>query len=257
MRKYPSCRTAISRVTYKGREDKLIRSSRPRTKIIILTLGFAAASAQAPLTQSTLTIDRQTLCITEGAIDTTSNQRLTVNTPKMRAYVNRSTAQTIAATFTYLGPSQNQEALGSGAIRRQFGLKLHAQNACNLIYAMWRFEPKSQIVVSVKANPNQHSSAECGNSGYQNIKPLQFAPVPAPQPGSQHQLQAQMNGSHLQVFVDNAIVWNGAVAKTALLEGPVGIRSDNVKLEMELHVAAPQQGQPQHVSGCPSAPEPE
>jgi hypothetical protein len=58
-------------------------------------------------------------------------------------------------------------------MRRQFGLKLRAQDPCNLVYAIWRIDPESKLVVSVKRNPNARNSAECGNHGYENIKPLQ------------------------------------------------------------------------------------
>ena len=43
---------------------------------------------------------------------------------------------------------------------------------------MWRIEPESKLVVSVKSNPGQHTSAECGNRGYRNIKPRRSTPVP-------------------------------------------------------------------------------
>ena len=72
--------------------------------------------------------------------------------------------------------------LASGEMRRQFGLKLRAEDACNLVYAMWRIEPESKLVVSVKSNPGQHTSAQCGNRGYQNIKPLHSSPLPSLRP---------------------------------------------------------------------------
>jgi hypothetical protein len=56
---------------------------------------------------------------------------------------------------------------------------LRAEDACNLVYLMWRIEPESRLVVSVKRNPGQHASAECGNRGYQNVKPRYSAPIPS------------------------------------------------------------------------------
>ena len=125
----------------------------------------------------------------------------------MRAYVNRPTAQAIEARFTYLGPTSVQAPLGSGEVRQQFGLKLHAQDACNLVYAMWRFEPESKLVVSVKSNPGEHTSAECGNRGYRNIKAEKASPVPLVHPGETHTLRAEMNAAELAVFVDDT--WSG------------------------------------------------
>jgi hypothetical protein len=49
-------------------------------------------------------------------------------------------------------------------MRRQSGLKLRAQNGCNLVYAMWRSEPESKLGVSVTRNPGLNASSERGNS---------------------------------------------------------------------------------------------
>jgi hypothetical protein len=95
--------------------------------------------------------------------------------------------------------SRNEARLGSGELRRQFGLKLRAQDACNLVYAMWRIVPQSKLVVSVKSNPGQHSSAECGNRGYRNIKPRRSIPVPILRSGDAHDLRAEMNGEEMKV----------------------------------------------------------
>jgi hypothetical protein len=134
--------------------------------------------------------------------------------------------------FTYLGSTPNETPLASGEMRRQFGLKLRAQDACNLVYAMWRIEPESELVVSVKTNPSEHSSAQCGNRGYQNIKPRRSSPLPALTGGGTHILRAEMNGAEMKVFADNSLVWEGSVGPDALgFDGPVGIRSDNARLE--------------------------
>lgn len=179
-------------------------------------------------------VSRQMLCVTEGSLQET-NGRLSVNVSKMRAYLNRWTSQAVAARITYLGPTAIETKLASGETRRQFGLKLRAQDACNLVYAMWRIQPESELVVSVKTNPGQHASSECGNRGYHNARPLHSSPVPSLRPGDQHVLRAEMNGEQLRVFVDDGMVWDGKVGAEALLfDGPVGIRSDNVKLEMDL-----------------------
>jgi hypothetical protein len=120
-------------------------------------------------------------------------------------------------------------------MRRQFGVKLRAQDACNLVYAMWRIEPESKLVVSVKSNPGEHTSSQCGNRGYQNIKPLRSTPVPTLSFGATHTLRAQMNGAEMKVFTDNSLVWEGSLGPDALsFDGPVGIRSDNARLQLDL-----------------------
>jgi hypothetical protein len=158
-----------------------------------------------------------------------------LNVSKMRAYLNMETPQYLETVFTYWGTTGNEARLGSGELRPQSGLKLRAQDACNLVHAMWRIEPESKLVVSVKRNPGRHSSSECGNGGYKNIKPDHDSRVPILTPGQTHSFRAEMNGAKLRVFVDNVLAWEGSVVPEALLfQGPVGIRSDNARLELEL-----------------------
>ncbi len=205
-----------------------------------------------------IAVERTMLCVTEGTLQVAPQQRLSVNVAKMRAVVNRTTSSTIAAHFTYLGPVAEEAKLASGASRRQFGLKLHAQDACNVVYAMWRFEPESKVVVSVKSNPGQHTSAECGNSGYSNIKALHSSPTPIVHTGDSHWLRAEMNGSRLRISIDSGVVWDGNIGRAAAdLHGPVGMRSDNAKLEIELEAGESPGPQPHYMIGCKAAPEPE
>jgi len=217
---------------------------------IISVFFYAATPAERPL-PGWFAVNRASLCITEGAIDEAAGNRLSVNVPKMRAYVNRWTSDAIEARFTYLGPTDTLAPLGSGEVRQQFGLKLRAQDACNLVYAVWRFAPKSQVVVSVKSNPGEHTSAECGNRGYRNIKPQEAGRVAPPRPGEAHALRAEMNGEELGVFVDDTPVWKGRVtAEPPSLNGPVGIRSDNVRLELGLQAGQPRGVHPDYVASC-------
>jgi hypothetical protein len=196
-------------------------------------------------------VSRSALCATEGTLEPLAGPKFSVSVPKMRAYLEEQTQPDVEAQFKYLGATDQESPLGSGEVRRQFGLKLRAQDACNLVYAMWRIEPQSQLVVSVKSNPGQHSSAECGNRGYTNIKPLHSQPVPALHPGDAHTLRADMNGAELKVLIDGNVVWDGSVGNDALsFDGPVGIRSDNAKLEIGLSAGQPLKGQSEQAGGC-------
>ena len=179
-------------------------------------------------------ISRGELCVTEGEIETQGSGQLRVDDSKMRAYAAFRTSPVAELRFTYLGPTGEMSKLGSGTVRQQLGLKLRAQDACNLVYVMWRISPESKLVASVKRNPGKSTSAECGNQGYRNVKPQRSIPVPALTPGSSHLLRAEMQEDHLNVLVDRTLVWEGSVGNDPLsFSGPVGMRTDNVRLTFE------------------------
>jgi hypothetical protein len=229
---------------------RMIQISTRRLSPALLFLAFGVAFAQ-PRSGDWLTVSHKDLCVTEGAIEKTSANRLSVNASKMRAYVNAWTAQSAEIRFTYLGGTRQQSALGSGQVRRQFGLKLHAQDACNLVYAIWRVQPESKFVVSVKRNPAAHSSSECGNRGYVTIKPRKASAVPGLQPGQSHALRAEMKKSELRIYVDDHEVWQGDVGPDAAqFVGPVGIRSDNARLEFDLKAREYEGAHPDDVKAC-------
>jgi hypothetical protein len=179
------------------------------------------------------------LCVTEGVLESGSDGQLSVSAPKMRAVLaGLGRRQAVEARFVYLGRTAVTAPLSSGAVRRQFGLKLRAADGCNLIYAMWRFAPEPQLVVSVKSNPGQHSSRACGAAGYRNLTPHRQSPVEAPEIGHSHRLAAALEGEALQVLIDGKEVWEGEISHdVGIVDGPVGIRSDNVRLELKLFAA--------------------
>src|SRR5580692_4454707 len=215
---------------------KVLLVFRRTVPALALGLGSFSIGLAAP----SMMVSRANLCVTEGAIEELSGTRLSVDADKMRAYLNTPTRQSVDAHFTYVGPTATEARLGSGELRRQFGLKLRAQDACNLVYVMWRIEPASKLVVSIKSNPGQHSSSECGNRGYRNIKPRRAAPIAELKAGQTHTLAAAMSGQDMKVFVDGAPVWEGSLgAEVTRLEGPVGIRSDNARLLIELRAGEP------------------
>jgi hypothetical protein len=225
------------------------QSAWPLILLSVLSLSAPMHSAAGKLEP----ISKANLCVTEGAIDELPGGELSVSVPKMRAYLKEATQPVVEARFQYLGSTGNEARLGSGELRRQFGLKLRAQDACNLVYAMWRIEPEAKLVVSVKTNPGQHTSAQCGNRGYRNIKPARSTPVPVLRPSQTHTLRAEMDGADLKVFADNTLVWEGSVGAEALaFNGPVGIRSDNAHLQLELRAGQALNPQPARASECKS-----
>jgi hypothetical protein len=182
------------------------------------------------------------MCVTKGAIDG-SGSKMEVTVPEMRAVVAYPTRFVAEAKFTYLGPTKQAKPLGSGAIRRQFGLKLRAANGCNLVYGMWRIEPKQELVISEKLNPGQTTSAQCGTNGYRNLKPTRDVKPPLLQQGESHSLRAEAEGGTMKVFIDNKLHWEGLLDPEAVaLEGPSGMRSDNGHFKFEFFSSEPVSG---------------
>jgi hypothetical protein len=59
----------------------------------------------------------------------------------------------------------------------------------------------------------------------------------------------------MKVFADNELVWEGSVGAEALnLEGPVGMRSDNAKLQLELRAGQPMGSAGGREAGCRTGP---
>jgi hypothetical protein len=193
-----------------------------------------AVSSHAAQTAQTSAIDRSALTITHGSIDTQGDV-LAIRDPEVRAVVPSSGSDEATLSFTYLGPTDKSAPLASGTIRRQVGLKLRANDGCNLVYVMWRFEPKAELVVSVKENPGERTHAECGARGYRNVAadaPLALPPVIS---GAKHTLHARVDGERLSVSIDGSTPVSYALGPSiAKLHGPVGFRTDNAKCDLQL-----------------------
>ncbi|MFN0247674.1 MAG: hypothetical protein ACKV2T_12380 [Kofleriaceae bacterium] len=186
------------------------------------------------------------LCVTDGDV-VPSGERASVREPATRGYLAGSTGEAATLAFTYRGRSHSVVALASGDTRTQLGVKLRAQDSCNVIYVMWRVEPKSEIVVQVKRNAAR-THDECGNAGYTRVRPtfrerLPALGVPAWTPaGSRdtadhhdHELRAAIVGDELEVFADTKLIWRGALPAAARdLRGPAGFRTDNVDIDFAL-----------------------
>ena len=110
--------------------------------------------------------------VTDGKIEKVAGNHLMVSTKELRATLKLQTQQNVTMKFTYLGPAKEVAHLGSGEVRSQFGIKLRAQDTCNIVYIMWHFAPDQKIAISVKRNPGQRTHEDCLDHGYINhIKP--------------------------------------------------------------------------------------
>jgi hypothetical protein len=169
------------------------------------------------------------LCVTTGAAKLGEK----VDKPAMRAVAKGTDGEAAALTFTFQGETAEQKKLASGDLRRQLGLKLRAENGCNLIYVMWRLDPKPMIYVQTKQNPGAKDHKACGTNGYKKVKPSEQRTPPELKLGEKHTLRAEITDNTLSVFVDDELHWRGTLPDSARsLRGPAGIRSDNLAFDL-------------------------
>ncbi|WP_241758146.1 hypothetical protein [Myxococcus landrumensis] len=177
--------------------------------------------------------------VTQGALSEQSDGWLLVRAARMRAVVPGTKTSQAMLRFKLSGPSTEQRPFESGELRQQVGLKLRAMDGCNVLYVMWRITPTPGVVVNYKRNPEMHHSSDCGNAGYTTVRPSHHGKTsaPAPELDQEHSLRAHLEAGGLRVWADDILVWEGTLPAEALeLDGPVGLRSDNVQLTLQLAV---------------------
>jgi hypothetical protein len=174
------------------------------------------------------------LCVTNGAVASLPGGRMRIDTASSRAVILDSGGRSAEIRFRYLGPSAETKPLASGELRRQIGLKLRAQDTCNLVYAMWHIEPDAKVGVSVKRNPGKRTHEECHAGGYVTIKPSVSAAPPRVAVGEWRDLRADLRGVELTLIADGATVWRGTLPSDINeFDGPSGLRTDNARFEFE------------------------
>ena len=174
------------------------------------------------------------MCVTLGAVEPLGGGRVRVRDSKVRGVGVRTAGRSAELRFVYRGASANVTRLGSGKVFHQLGLKLAAQDGCNVVYVMWRLE--SGVEALVKKNPGQSVHSECGNRGYRKLKPAVSRPPPPLAPGGAHRLAAELVGTRLVARVDGETVLEAEVGELGF-SGPAGFRTDNVEAELELFAA--------------------
>jgi hypothetical protein len=206
-------------------------------KQFIAGLGLVALAA-LPTAKAQTRTQLSDFDVSDGKIDKAAGNRLIVSSKEMRATLKKtSPSQEVTVNFTYLGPTSEVSHLGNGEVRHQFGIKLKAQDTCNLVYVMWNFDTQ-KIAVSVKLNPGQRTHEDCLDRGYiNNIKPRVLVPPPPVRVDQPHSLYADLKAQELTVKADGVLVWQGTLVPAVLkFEGPVGLRSDNTHVLFDLLV---------------------
>lgn len=169
----------------------------------------------------------------EPGVASVSAAAMRIEVPTFRAVARGRNGDAAAIKLTVLGDTAKTRALASGQQRRQVGLKLRAENGCNLVYVMWRLDPKPKLDVSVKRNPGERTAKECGADGYQKVKPTFKRLDTKLDDGTPHELRAEIVDDTLTAWIDGRVAWRGTLPATARdLVGPTGIRSDNLVFEL-------------------------
>ena len=225
-----------------------------RTRCALVAIGVAVVASAVVTEQARAwsVVSRDRLEVTSGTItrslaaprlDVGTNLRTSSAVMRAGELDNGLHARQARLRFRFNGPSTTTVPLGSGLVVRQIGLKLWSSDPCNLVYVMWRSRPDRAIVISVKRNPGQTTSAQCGNRGY---TPLATIPTPrdAGTGGSTRELRVTTSplGSSLRmrVFRDGTQVYVRTLRASLVdgLNGPVGVRSDNGDYTFQLAVQA-------------------
>ena len=201
-------------------------------------------------------VSAPSLCVTKGSASLGG----TIEEPTVRAVALGSSGEAASLSFVFRGDTAAARELASGETRRQLGLKLRAQDGCNLLYVMWRLDPRPAVTVSLKLNPGKRTHHECGAGGYTRLKPVRAAvpslvPVPALSAGASHTLRAEIVHDDLLAWIDDQLVWRGPLPASARdLSGPAGLRSDNVSFDLVSLDAAPASAASPSSAKCPADP---
>jgi hypothetical protein len=215
--------------------------------IVVSACSTPMASRRPEGAASLQAVSPANLCVTLGEVQKVGERQMEVTAPAMRAVVAGSTAPVATLHFLYEGPSAESAPLANGELRRQIGLKLRAQDTCNLVYVMWRIEPQAGLAVSVKHNPGKHLHSECGTEGYRSVSPRRTGTLPILVAGEPHFLQATMHENELKIFVDRQLAWEGDLGEDAAsFDGPVGLRTDNGRFAFELEAMGAGGASPAH-----------
>jgi len=177
--------------------------------------------------------------VTKGKISSTQSGKLFISSTAVRAVSGTATPQEVILRFRYLGPTKKMHSLASGKERHQIGLKIEAENACNLLYVMYRISPKPALALQLKLNPYESRSRQCSNDGYSTLASETL--TTAMLDSRTDEIYVRREGARLSAGLDGETLISIELPVGAReLRGKLGLRSDNGIFEAELlHAATP------------------
>ncbi len=179
---------------------------------------------------------------------------------KTRAKLTNTTSQgekqQIDTTFHFFGIEGNT-ALGSNRVVYQAAIKLFERDACNVVYVTYRVNPSANddlVKIQIKSNTAFSTFQECRNNGYQTIKdeviessilseenlkfgiPVRMKAILDPQNNELCLTVMRKGETVLQRCYDLTVNENNeSIAGVNWLSGHLGLRTDNVDVQAELH----------------------
>ena len=211
-------------------------SARSASLAVIAAAAVVAGAGDArgaePASAALRRVEPSRLVVEAGALEALGDDAFALRRPGVRAIAPRTRGSAARIEFTYRGPTRDAEPLASGELRRQIGLKLRAQDTCNVVYVMWHVAPTTGLQVQVKSNPGKRTHAECRDGGYRTL--ASGVRVPPIREGERHALAARLDGKRLTVLADGVLAWVGQLPDEAFAaDGPAGFRSDNGAFDAE------------------------
>lgn len=204
-----------------------------RARELGLGLALLCAAAVQGADGPDVAASKKDLCVTNGKVKADAAGQWEVDSSSSRFVVKNVDDNYASVRFEYLGPTQDVSLLESGTLRRQVGLKLKAEDSCNLVYVMWRIEPETDIEVLVKRNAGKSSHAACGVKGYKAIPAKFEKPVAKIETGKPRTLAAGFENGNLVVRIDGDVVWKGDPGPAARsMTGYAGFRTDNARVRL-------------------------
>jgi hypothetical protein len=211
-----------------------------RLSTLGILLSLFSCVTHAQMTAKKIAVGSGNLCVTEGAVENSSGDRLTVDAPKMRAYVNAWTSQAIEAqvhlSWTHSRRNETRFGRNTPSVRPETPRAERLQPGVRHVAHRARVEESWSPSKEIPTRPEAPSAETAATRTSSLAGRLRYPPC---DPGDTHTLGAELDEDELHVFVDNRVVWEGGLGPEAQeLQGPVGIRSDNVRLAFDLKAGA-------------------